>query len=158
MAKYDLAEGEYDVGDARFGLVVSRFNAVVVEKLLEGALAALARHGVAEDAIDVVKVPGAFEIPFTAARVAASGRVDAVIALGAVIRGGTPHFGYVAGECARGVMQAGLDEDVPVIFGVLTVDDLEQALERVGGAEGHKGEEAAIAALEMVALLRLLGS
>ena len=156
MAKYDLAEGEYDVGDSRFGIVVSRFNAAIGERLLEGALETLARHGIEPEAIDVVKVPGAFEIPFATARVAASGRVDAVITLGAVVRGGTPHFEYVAGECARGVMQVGLEEDLPVIFGVLTVDNLAQALERVGGAEGHKGAEAAIAALEMVSLLRLL--
>ena len=132
----------------------AKFNHAITDKLLEGAIAALTRHGVKEDAIDTVRVPGAFELPVTANRIAASGKVDAIVALGAVIRGGTPHFEYVCQECARGIMDVGLSHDFPVIFGVLTTDDLSQAVERTGGTEGHKGEEAAIAAMEMVSLLR----
>jgi len=154
MAKYDIEEGDYELRGARFAIVCAKFNHAITDKLLEGAIAALTRHGVKEDAIDTVRVPGAFELPVTANRIAASGKVDAIVALGAVIRGGTPHFEYVCQECARGIMDVGLSHDFPVIFGVLTTDDLSQAVERTGGTEGHKGEEAAIAAMEMVSLLR----
>ncbi len=154
MAKHDIEERSYDVKDARFALVVSRFNAKVVSKLEQGALETLRRHGVASENISVVPVPGAFEIPFMAKRLAASKAYDAVITLGAVIRGGTPHFEYVAGECARGVAEVAREADVPVIFGVLTTNDMAQALERAGGAEGNKGSESAVAAMDMLTTLR----
>ena len=156
MAKHDIKEGSYDVEDARFALVVSRFNGKVVSRLEQGAIETLKRHGVAADNITVVPVPGAFEIPFMAKRLASSDSYDAVITLGAVIRGGTPHFGYVAGECARGVAEVAREAGLPVIFGVLTTDDMEQALDRSGGIEGNKGSEAAVAAMDMVTTLRNL--
>jgi len=156
MAKYDVQITDYSVDGARFAIVVARFNTAITDALLEGALATLAEHGVADDHVRVVQVPGAFEIPITAKRLAASGRYQAIIALGAVVRGGTPHFEYVAGECARGVGRVALDENVPVIFGVLTTDTDEQARDRAGGKEGNKGCEAAHAGLEMVTLLRRL--
>ena len=154
MAHYDIAEGGYDAAGARVGIVAARFNAGITDRLLEGALAVLGRHGLPEPT--VVRVPGAFEIPLTAKRLAAARDVEAVIALGAVVRGETPHFDHVAGACARGAMRAGLDEGVPVIFGVLTTEDEAQAKARAGGAHGHKGEEAARAALEMITLFRRL--
>lgn len=154
MAKFDLQEQEYDVGNARIALVAARFNHAVVERLLEGAVDTLGCHGIADANIDVHHVPGAFELPLAAQRLAASGRYDAIITLGAVIRGGTPHFEYVAGECARGVAQVALEQHLPVIFGVLTVDTMQQATDRAGGCEGNKGHETALAALEMVTLLR----
>ncbi len=154
MAKYDLEEGTYDIAGARFALVVSRFNAKVVSKLEQGALETLKRHGVADDQVTVVPVPGAFEIPMMAKRLATGGKFEAVITLGAVVRGGTPHFEYVAGECARGVAEVARETGVPVIFGVLTTDDMAQALERAGGAEGNKGSESALAAMDMVTTLR----
>lgn len=156
MAKYDVQIGDYSIDGARFAIVASRFNAPVTSALLEGAAATLAEHGVPEDHVIVVKVPGAFEIPLTAKRLAASGRFEAIIALGAVVRGATPHFEYVAGECARGVARVAIEENVPVIFGVLTTDTDEQARARAGGSEGNKGSEAAIAGLEMVTVLRRL--
>ncbi|NCF81264.1 MAG: 6,7-dimethyl-8-ribityllumazine synthase [Proteobacteria bacterium] len=147
MAKYDVQISDYSIDGARFAIVAARFNTLITDALLEGALSTLAEHGVPEDHVSVVQVPGAFEIPTTAKRLAASGRYEAIIALGAVVRGGTPHFEYVAGECARGVSRVALEEDVPVIFGVLTTDTDEQARERAGGKEGNKGFEAAIAGL-----------
>ncbi len=156
MAKYDVPITDYSIDGARFAIVAARFNAAVTAALLEGAVATLAEHGVPDDHVRVVQVPGDFEIPITAKRLAASGRYEAIITLGAVVRGGTPHFEYVAGECARGVSRVALQEDVPVIFGVLTTDTNEQALARAGGKEGNKGCEAAIAGLEMVTLLRRL--
>ncbi len=156
MAKYDVQISDYSIDGARFAIVAARFNTLITDALLEGALSTLAEHGVPEDHVSVVQVPGAFEIPITAKRLAASGRYEAIIALGAVVRGATPHFEYVAGECARGVSRVALEEDVPVIFGVLTTDTDEQARERAGGKEGNKGFEAAIAGLEMVTLLRRL--
>ena len=156
MAKHDIKEGSYDVADARFALVVSRFNGKVVSRLEQGAIETLRRHGVAADNITVVPVPGAFEIPFMAKRLASSDSYDAVITLGAVIRGGTPHFEYVASECARGVAEVAREAGLPVIFGVLTTDDMEQALDRAGGIEGNKGSEAAVAAMDMVTILRNL--
>jgi len=136
----------------RFGVVVSRFNESITQKLLDGALDALTRHGAAFEDVDVLWVPGAWEIPYAVRRALGSDRYDAVIALGAVIRGGTPHFEYVAGECARGVAQASADFDSPVTFGVLTCDDMAQAEARAGGEHGNKGWDAALAALEMVDL------
>jgi 6,7-dimethyl-8-ribityllumazine synthase len=156
MARYDIDEGEYEVDGARFALVLARFNGEVVTRLRDGALETLQRHGVAETDVDVVAVPGAFEIPFMAKRMASSGRYEAVITLGAVVRGGTPHFAYIAGECARGVADASRETGIPVIFGVLTTDDMGQALDRAGGAEGNKGSEAAIAAMDLVTTLRRL--
>ena len=156
MAKYDVQISDYSVDGARFAIVASRFNEAITRLLLEGAVATLAEHGVPDDHVSVVQVPGAFEIPITARRMAATGRYEAIIALGAVVRGATPHFEYVAGECARGVSQVSLEENVPVIFGVLTTDTDEQARERAGGKQGNKGSEAAMAGLEMVTLLRRL--
>ncbi|MFZ0256900.1 MAG: 6,7-dimethyl-8-ribityllumazine synthase [Gammaproteobacteria bacterium] len=156
MAKFDLEKKVEGAKEGRFGIVASRFNQRIVEPLLDGALHALAQHGIAQTAIKVVRVPGAFEIPLVAQRLAASDQFDAVIALGAVVRGDTPHFEYVAGECVRGIAKVGLDFSLPVIFGVLTVDNMDQAMARAGGREGNKGYDAALAALEMVALLRNL--
>jgi len=156
MAKYDVQITDYSVDGARFAIVAARFNKAITEALVDGAVATLAEHGVADDHVSVVRVPGAFELPLTAKRLAASGRYEAVIALGAVVRGGTPHFEYVAGECARGLSQVALTENVPVIFGVLTTDSDAQARDRAGGNEGNKGREAAHAGLEMVTLLRRL--
>jgi 6,7-dimethyl-8-ribityllumazine synthase len=156
MAKYDLQISDYSIDGARFAIVAARFNRVITDALLEGAVTTLAEHGVPADHVSVVQVPGAFEIPLTAKRLAASGRYEAIIALGAVVRGGTPHFEYVAGECARGVNRVALEENVPVIFGVLTTDSDEQARDRAGGKDGNKGIEAALAGLEMVTLLRHL--
>lgn len=156
MAKYDVQLSDFSIDGARFAIVAARFNAPVTDALLEGAVATLAEHGVPDDHVSVVQVPGAFEIPITAKRLAASGRFEAIIALGAVVRGDTPHFEYVAGECARGIGQVAIEENVPVIFGVLTTDTDEQARDRAGGKEGNKGCEAAVAGLEMVTLLRRL--
>ncbi len=136
----------------RFGIVVSRFNEFITSKLLDGALDALLRHEVDTDAIDVVWVPGSFEIPITAKRLAKTGRYDAVICLGAVIRGATPHFDYVAAEVSKGIANVGLETGVPVIFGVLTTDTIEQAVERAGTKMGNKGFEAAMVAIEMANL------
>ncbi|MGH8284014.1 MAG: 6,7-dimethyl-8-ribityllumazine synthase [Gammaproteobacteria bacterium] len=147
-------EGDTAAKGTRVAIVVARFNGFVVDKLLNAALEILRAQGVREENLTLVRVPGAFEIPLTVKKLATSGRQDAVIALGAVIRGETPHFDYVAGECARGVQQAALDTGVPVAFGVLTCDTVEQALARAGGAAGNKGADAALAALEMADLLR----
>jgi len=140
----------------RIGIVLARFNQAITDRLLGGALEALAAHEVADDAVDVARVPGAFEIPLAAARMANTGRYHALVGLGAVVRGETPHFDYVAGEAARGLSRVALRYDVPVGFGVLTVDSIDQALARSGGDRGNKGYEAAVTALEMVQLLRVL--
>ncbi len=145
-------EGDFATPKGRFVLVAGRFNGFVVEALVDGARDALVRHGVAADAIDLVRVPGAWEIPLAAQRLAKSGKYAAVIALGAVIRGATPHFDYVAGEAAKGLAAAAHDSGVPVAFGVLTTDTIEQAIERAGTKAGNKGADAALAALEMVNL------
>ncbi len=142
----------------RFALVVARFNEFITNRLLAGAQDALRRHGVAEEDVDVVWVPGSFEIPLAAKRLAESGRYDAVICLGAVIRGATPHFDYVAGEVAKGVATAALSTGVPVLFGVLTTDTIEQAIERAGTKAGNKGFDAAVSAIEMANLWRKLGA
>ncbi len=149
-------EGDFAVRDARFAIVVSRFNSFVVESLLAGALDTLKRHGTKDEMIHVVRVPGAFEMPLVAQRLAAGKQYDAIIALGAVIRGGTPHFEYVAGECTKGLATVSLQFNIPVAFGVLTTDTIEQAIERSGTKAGNKGAEAAISAIEMVSLLRRL--
>lgn len=146
-------QGKLVATGLKFAIVVSRFNEAIGSRLLSGALDTLKRHDAAEEGIEVAWVPGALEIPPAAARLAASGRYDGVICLGAVIRGETPHFDYVAGQAARGVAQLGVKERIPVIFGVLTTDTLDQALERSGGKAGNKGADAAMAAIEMVHLL-----
>jgi len=146
-------EGQLIANQAKYVLLVGRFNSFVVENLVSGAKDVLMRHGIAESQIDIVRVPGAFEMPIAAQRLASKGTYQAIIALGAVIRGGTPHFEYVAGECVKGLAQVSLAKDIPVSFGVLTVDSIEQAIERAGTKAGNKGAEAALAALEMVNLL-----
>jgi 6,7-dimethyl-8-ribityllumazine synthase len=150
--------GDFSPPAGRFALVVGRFNSLVTESLLAGCRDALLRHGMQEDQIDVARVPGSFEIPLTAQKLAASGRYSAVICLGCVIRGETPHFDYVAGQAAAGLMQATLSTGVPVIFGVLTTDSVEQALDRAGLKGGNKGTHAALAAIEMVNLFSRLQS
>jgi len=154
MGEYAATEGSLDATGMRFAIAVARFNRDVTEVLLDGAERVLRKRGAAD--AQVVWVPGAFELPLVAKKLAASGTVDAVVCLGAVIRGETAHFEYVAGEAAAGITRAALDTGVPVIFGVLTVDNREQATDRLGGKEGHKGEEAAETAIEMVSVLRAL--
>ncbi|WP_417226543.1 6,7-dimethyl-8-ribityllumazine synthase [Amphritea sp.] len=149
-------EGDFLTGNGQYAIVVGRFNSFVVESLLEGAIDTLKRHGIAADKIRVVRVPGAFEIPLAVQKVAAQKKDDAIIALGAVIRGGTPHFEYVSGESSKGVAQVGLEYGIPVANGILTVNSIEQAIERSGTKAGNKGAEAALSALEMVSLLRQL--
>jgi 6,7-dimethyl-8-ribityllumazine synthase len=142
---------------ARFAIVASRFNHFVVDRLVEGAVDALLRHGGDERNVTLVRVPGAWELPLVARRLAGSGKVDAVIALGAVIRGATPHFDYVAGEAAGGLSAAAQGSSVPILFGVLTTETIEQAIERAGTKAGNKGWDAAVGAIEMVSLARALG-
>ena len=149
-------EGTLEGKGLRIAVLLSRFNEFIGEKLLEGALRALALRGVRARDILVVKVPGAFEIPVVARRLAASGRHDAVVCLGAVVRGDTPHFDWVAGEASRGIARASFETGVPVLFGVLTVDTVEQGLDRAGGKQGNKGAEAAEGAIEMARLLQRL--
>lgn len=151
-----IIEGDFSVATAKFAIVVARFNAFVVEGLLSGALDTLKRHGVAESNITIVRVPGAFEMPLATQKVARQGKHDAIIALGAVIRGGTPHFDFVAGECASGISRIALEESMPIVFGVLTTDTIEQAIERSGTKAGNKGEDVAMSAMEMVSLMRKL--
>ncbi len=152
----NILEGKLVAEGIRVGVVAARFNEFIVSKLLSGCEDTLLRHGVRGEDIDVAWVPGAFEIPITAARMAKSGRYDAVIALGAVIRGSTSHYDYVCSEVSKGVAAAGLDSGVPVLFGVLTTDNLEQAIERAGTKAGNKGAECAQGAIEMVNLFREL--
>jgi 6,7-dimethyl-8-ribityllumazine synthase len=149
-------EGTMEARGRRFGIAVARYNEVVTAPLLEGALSAFRRHGVADEDVEVAWTPGAFELPLVAKRLAASERFDGIVCLGAVIRGETAHFDYVAGECARGIQRVALDAEIPCIFGVLTTDTLEQALDRAGGKHGNKGWEAATAAMEMAGLLEEL--
>ncbi len=155
MANY--FEGNLQGTGRKLGIVVARFNSFISEKLLEGALDSLVRSGVDAGDVDVARVPGAFEIPLVAQKMAKSGKYDAVICLGAVIRGATPHFDYVAGEVAKGTAQVMLDSGVPVLFGVLTTETIEQAIERAGSKAGNKGSEVAVAALEMINLLENVG-
>ncbi len=151
-----IIEGHLVGQGKRFGVVTSRFNELISSKLLEGALDCLRRHGVAETDLTVVHVPGAFEIPLGARRLAETGKVDAIICVGAVIRGATAHFDYVAGEAARGIARVSDRANIPVIFGVLTTDTVDQALERAGTKAGNKGFSAALSALEMVTLLEAI--
>ena len=154
MDKIKTTEGDLVVRDARFAIVATRFNDFIVSSLLKGAVECLLRHGANESDLEIIRVPGAFEMPLAIDKLAASKRYDGIIALGAVIRGGTPHFDYVAGECTRGITAASRQHGVPVGFGVLTVDTIEQAIERAGTKAGNKGEEATLAVIEMVNLLR----
>lgn len=158
MNKTTEIEGQLQVRGARFALLVGRFNSFVVESLVSGAVDCLKRHGAAEQDLTIVRVPGAFEMPLVAKQLAASKKYDAIIALGAVIRGGTPHFEYVAGECTKGLANVGMEFDIPIAFGVLTVDNIEQAIERAGTKAGNKGVEATMSAIEMVDLLKQLES
>jgi 6,7-dimethyl-8-ribityllumazine synthase len=150
-------EGSQDGAGLRIAVVAARWNGFVVEKLLEGCLDALRRHEVADECIDVARVPGSFEIPAAARWAAESGRYDAIICLGTVIRGETAHFEYVAGAAAEGIREVTIRTGIPIVFGVLTTDTSDQAMERAGGREGHKGEEAAATAIEMANLRRLFG-
>lgn len=152
----NIIESRLDGTGLRFALVASRFNDLVTGHLVEGARDTLVRHGVREEDIDLVRVPGAFEIPLAAGRLAESGRYHALVAMGAVIRGATPHFDYVAAEVSKGLAQEELRTGVPVIFSVLTCDTLEQALERAGSKGGNKGSDGALAALEMARLMEML--
>lgn len=149
-------EGQLTAGGQKFGIVVSRFNSFIVERLLEGALDGLIRHGAEDADIEVARVPGAFEIPLVAKKMAETRKYDAIICLGAVIRGSTPHFDYVASEVSKGIAHVMLDAGIPVVFGVLTTDTIEQAVERAGTKAGNKGFEAAVTALETVNLLKEL--
>jgi len=150
-------EGQLVARDYRFGIVVSRFNEFISKNLLSGALDSLKRHEASEQNIDVAWVPGSFEIPLVAHRMAASGKYDAVVCLGAVIRGNTPHFDYVAAEVSKGIARIGLETGVPVAFGVITADTLEQAVDRAGAKAGNKGWQAAMTAIEMANLMSSMG-
>ena len=156
MQNIKTFEGDFTAADARFAIVASRFNGFIVDGLIAGAIDTLRRHGVAETEIDLIRAPGAFEMPLVVQRVASSERYDGIVAVGAVIRGGTPHFEYVAGECTKGLAMVSLEQDIPVGFGVLTVDTIEQAIERAGTKAGNKGAEAAMSTLEMISLIRQL--
>ena len=157
MRQINTIEGDFTpLPDVRFALVAARFNSFIVQSLINGAVDALCRHGVHETSIDLIWPPGSFELPLAAQRLAASERYDGIVALGAVIRGGTPHFEYVAGECVKGLASVALEYDLPIGFGVLTVDSIDQAVERAGTKAGNKGAEAAMSMLEMVSLLRRL--
>ncbi len=153
-----VIEGALTGQGLRIGIVMARFNSLVTESLLSGALSGLRRHGVADESVTVVKVPGAWELPLTLATMAETGKFDGLIALGAVIRGDTPHFDYVAGEAAKGIGQAMLKSQVPVVFGVLTTNTLEQAMDRAGAKSGNKGYDSAATVIEMANLLRELKS
>jgi len=156
MNSIKTIEGDLVVKGARIGIAVTRFNSFIVESLLEGALDSLRRHGADEGDIEIVRVPGAYELPLAIKKMAASRKYDGIVALGAVIRGGTPHFEYVAGECVKGMATVMLQEEIPVAFGVLTVDTIEQAIERAGTKAGNKGGEAALSVIEMINLLQNL--
>ena len=158
MSKIMTYEGHLSAAGLRFCIVASRFNSFIVEQLEAGAIDALVRHGASKEDIHLVKTPGAYELPLAVQKAAATQRYDAIIAVGAVIRGSTPHFDYVAGECVKGISSISLKYDIPVSFGVLTVDSIEQAIERAGTKAGNKGAEAALSAVEMVNLLRGLES
>lgn len=146
-------EGKFRAEGKKFGIVLSRFNSFIAERLLEGALDTLTRSGAEDDKIEVARVPGAYELPLVAQKMARSGRYDAVICLGVIIRGSTPHFDFVANEAAKGIAQVGMDTGVPILFGVLTTETIEQAIERAGSKAGNKGSDVAAAAIEMVDLL-----
>lgn len=151
-----IIEGKLDASGQKFGLVVSRFNSFICDRLVEGAIDSLLRHGASREDIQIVRVPGAFEIPMTAKKMAATDRYDALICLGAVIRGATPHFDYVSAEVSKGIASVSLEAGIPIAFGVLTTDNIEQAIERAGSKAGNKGSEAAVTAIEMVNLFKAL--
>jgi 6,7-dimethyl-8-ribityllumazine synthase len=152
-----IVEGKIKADGLRFGIVVSRFNNFITERLLEGALDALKRNGAGEDAIDIYRTPGSFEIPAVAKRVVARDQYDAIICLGAVIRGATPHFSYISAEVTKGIAQLSIESNIPITFGVITADTIEQAIERAGTKVGNKGWDAALSAIEMANLYRELG-
>jgi 6,7-dimethyl-8-ribityllumazine synthase len=156
MSHIKSIDGDFNAGDAKFCILAGRFNSFIVERLVEGAVDTLVRHGISRDNIEIVRVPGAYEMPISAQRIAQTGRYDSIIALGAVIRGSTPHFDFVAGECSKGLAQVSLAADMPIIFGVLTTDTIEQAVERAGTKAGNKGAEAAVTAIEMISLFNKL--
>ncbi|MEN9681822.1 MAG: hypothetical protein RLZZ627_1715 [Pseudomonadota bacterium] len=158
MNQLKTYEGHFNVKGARFALVCSRFNSFIVDALEGGAVDTLIRHGAKDSDIHIIKAPGAYELPLAVQKVAATGRYDAIIALGAVIRGSTPHFDHVAGECVKGLSTVSLQHGIPVAFGVLTVDTIEQAIERAGTKAGNKGAEAALSSIEMVNLIRELNA
>jgi 6,7-dimethyl-8-ribityllumazine synthase len=153
-----IHEGRLVATEAKIGIVVSRFNELVTERLLEGAVSALVRHGGDEKQIEVARVPGAFEMPLAAQKLAQTGRFEAILCLGSVIRGATSHYDYVCGPTASGIMNAGMQTGIPIIFGVLTTDNLEQAFERAGSKAGNKGAEAMVTAIEMIDLFKQIGS
>jgi 6,7-dimethyl-8-ribityllumazine synthase len=156
MSNIHLIEGNLTVKGAKFCIVASRFNSFIVEQLEKGAIDTLVRHGADKKDITLVKAPGAFELPLVVQRIAALKKYDAIVAIGAVIRGGTPHFEYIAGECVKGIAHVSLHHNIPISFGVLTVDTIEQAIERAGTKAGNKGGEAAMSAIEMVSLFHHL--
>jgi len=156
MSHIKSIDGDFNAGDAKFCILAGRFNSFIVERLVEGAVDALVRHGTSRENIEIVRVPGAYEMPISAQRIAQTGRYDSIIALGAVIRGSTPHFDFVASECSKGLAQVSLAADLPIIFGVLTTDTIEQAVERAGTKAGNKGAEAAVTAIEMYSLFNKL--
>jgi len=158
MSHIKSIDGDFNAGDAKFCILAARFNSFIVERLVEGAVDALVRHGTSRENIEIIRVPGAYEMPISAQRIAQTGNYDSIIALGAVIRGSTPHFDYVAGECSKGLAQVSLAADMPIIFGVLTTDTIEQAVERAGTKAGNKGAEAAVTAIEMISLFNKLES
>lgn len=153
----NIVEGKLSAEGLKFGIVVGRFNSFITERLLEGAIDCILRHGGSKDNIEIVKVPGSFEIPLTAKKLAKSGKYDAVICLGAVIRGSTPHFDYVANEVTKGIAQVSLETEVPISYGILTTDTIEQAVERAGTKMGNKGFDAAMVAIEMANVLKSIG-
>ncbi|MGA1796282.1 MAG: 6,7-dimethyl-8-ribityllumazine synthase [bacterium] len=153
----DVIQGDFNAHGIRFGIVVSRFNDFITGRMLAGALDALSRHGGEEKHIQIVKVPGSFEIPYAASRMARLKRYDAIICLGAVIRGDTPHFEYISAEVTKGIAKIAMETDIPVIYGVITTENIEQAIERAGTKAGNKGWDAAMAAMEMVDLYKKLG-
>lgn len=156
MDKIKTTEGDLNARDMRIAIIASRFNDFIVESLIKGAVQCLRRHGATDSAIEIIRVPGAHEMPLAVDKVAEAHRVDGIVALGAVIRGATPHFDYVSGECMRGIAASGRQHGVPIGMGVLTTDSIEQAIERAGTKAGNKGEEATLAVVEMVNLLRKL--
>jgi len=153
MSETTTHQGHLDARGRRFALVASRYNEIISSRLISGAQDCLLRHGASPEDVEVVRVPGAFEIPLVARRLARTGKFHAIVCLGAVIRGQTPHFDFVASEAARGVGRASLESDVPIIFGIVTTDTIEQAIDRAGGRAGNRGAEAALAAIEMADLL-----
>lgn len=152
MSDIRKIEGQLVVSGKRIAIVAARFNGFIVESLVAGAVDALVRHGISKEHVSLVYAPGAFELPYVVKKMAASGKVDAIVALGAVIRGATPHFDYVAGECAKGLANLSLQHDMPIAFGVLTTDTIEQAIERAGTKAGNKGAESAMTVIELLSL------